>query len=286
MSGPGRDGTRRDGRSGGRGRGRPPAEGLGKGLGRPASASGPSAAACRCLPAAGDPLCAPCAGPSWRTRPPATSSSSSASISPSPSWSCSTASGVTGTGRVGGLGAKRGGRRGGSGPQRAGSGASRRRQCHVSFSAGPGLGPCGRAWPPGPPSGGAGRPRASGAAGEVPHTHPSRLGSERLGRPLSRVPTAPGAEGGGRGGAPAWGRDSARYGGMLFQRGALPAGAARRFAEEEGWPSGELQDLRGRNCALPAACHGGSFVWERGFVCTLVAGWQNTSTAPNILVAG
>ncbi|KAM6343520.1 zinc transporter 7 isoform 2-T5 [Alca torda] len=34
-------------------------------------------------------------GPSWRTRPPATSFSSSASISPSPSWSCSTASGVT-----------------------------------------------------------------------------------------------------------------------------------------------------------------------------------------------
>ncbi|KAM6065725.1 zinc transporter 7 isoform 3-T3 [Chlamydotis macqueenii] len=35
-------------------------------------------------------------GPSWPTRPPATSSFSSASISPSPSWSCSTASGVTG----------------------------------------------------------------------------------------------------------------------------------------------------------------------------------------------
>ncbi|KAM6343522.1 zinc transporter 7 isoform 4-T8 [Alca torda] len=84
----------RDGRSGGRGR--PPAEGLGKadaGGGWAARRAGPAFR--RCLPPC-DPLCAPCAGPSWRTRPPATSFSSSASISPSPSWSCSTASGVTG----------------------------------------------------------------------------------------------------------------------------------------------------------------------------------------------
>ncbi|KAM6343523.1 zinc transporter 7 isoform 5-T9 [Alca torda] len=83
----------RDGRSGGRGR--PPAEGLGKadaGGGWAARRAGPAFR--RCLPPC-DPLCAPCAGPSWRTRPPATSFSSSASISPSPSWSCSTASGVT-----------------------------------------------------------------------------------------------------------------------------------------------------------------------------------------------
>lgn len=67
----------------------------------------------------------PRAGPSWPTRPPATSFSSSASTSPSPSWSCSTASGATGIGRPAGAAV------------RAGSGASR--GCHVSLRRG-------RAW--------------------------------------------------------------------------------------------------------------------------------------------
>lgn len=91
-------------------------------------------------PAAADPRCAPCAGLSWLTRLPATSSPSSVSTSPSPSWSCSTASGVTGN--------RGGGAAGRARLQRAGSGASR----PASATS-----PLGGARPPGPLSGGAAR---------------------------------------------------------------------------------------------------------------------------------
>ncbi|XP_046778571.1 zinc transporter 7 isoform X3 [Gallus gallus] len=84
-------------------------------------------------------------GPSWRTRPPATSSSSFASICPSPSWSCCTASGVTGT--DGGVPS--------GAALRAGSGASRQAVATSPFDgAGAGAGAgrrgsglCGRDWP-------------------------------------------------------------------------------------------------------------------------------------------
>lgn len=164
----------------------------------------------------GDPWCAPCAGLSWRTRLPATSSPSSVSTSPSPLWSCSTASGVTGTG----AGARRGQR--GCSAEEA---ARPARPVPRLLSAGPGL----LARRPEGPFG-----RALGAAGQLPPTGTALVGSDRRRHPLCRVPATRGRRLG------AWRRNA-----------VWNCFYARCFAEEEAWPWPDLRDSR----TVAATCH-------------------------------